>query len=98
MISAASIHLNAQTLEILKNLDFLNRQAHPNQFRIIRFGVLAFKIYAVDSQLHLAPLHLVIPDRSETVLQLPENLKVAANDQIMDDAEKLFGYNVVTFE
>jgi len=43
-------------------------------------------------------LHMVIPDRSETLLSLPENLKVAASDQMMDDAEKLFGYNVVTFE
>jgi DNA polymerase III subunit alpha len=43
-------------------------------------------------------LHMVIPDRSETILQLPGTLKVAASDQIMDAAEKLFGYNVVTFE
>ncbi|PLX79803.1 MAG: DNA polymerase III subunit alpha [Desulfuromonas sp.] len=43
-------------------------------------------------------LHLVIPDRSETILQLPETLRVAASDQMMDDAEKLFGYNIVTFE
>jgi DNA polymerase-3 subunit alpha len=45
-----------------------------------------------------ALIHLVIPNRSETVIGLPENLKVAASDEIMDDAEKLFGYNVVTFE
>ncbi len=45
-----------------------------------------------------AVLHLIIPNRSETIIGLPENLKVSANDQIMDDAEKLFGYNVVTFE
>ncbi|PLX95234.1 MAG: DNA polymerase III subunit alpha, partial [Desulfuromonas sp.] len=43
-------------------------------------------------------IHLVIPNRSETVIALPEELKVAANDEIMDDTEKLFGYNVVTFE
>jgi len=43
-------------------------------------------------------LHMLIPDRSETLLSLPENLKVAASDQMMDDAEKLFGYNIVTFE
>ena len=45
-----------------------------------------------------ALIHLVIPNRSETVIGLPEDLKVAASDEIMDDAEKLFGYNVVTFE
>lgn len=43
-------------------------------------------------------LHLVIPNRSETVIGLPESQKVAASDEIMDAAEKLFGYNVVTFE
>ena len=45
-----------------------------------------------------ALLHLIIPNRSETVLTLPETLKVAASDEIMDATEKLFGYNVVTFE
>jgi DNA polymerase-3 subunit alpha len=45
-----------------------------------------------------ALVHLVIPNRSETVIGLPDNLKVAANDEIMDDTEKLFGYNVVMFE
>ena len=45
-----------------------------------------------------ALLHLVIPNRSETLIQLPETLKVAACDEIMDDTKKLFGYNVVTFE
>ena len=45
-----------------------------------------------------ALLHLIIPNRSETLLSLPETLKVAASDEIMDDTEKLFGYNVVTFE
>ena len=43
-------------------------------------------------------MHLIVPNRSETVFKLPETLKVAASDEIMDDTEKLFGYNVVTFE
>ncbi|TYP00012.1 DNA polymerase III alpha subunit [Geothermobacter ehrlichii] len=43
-------------------------------------------------------LHMVIPDRSETTLRLPDNLRVAATDQMLDDAERLFGYNIVTFE
>ena len=40
---------------------------------------------------------MVIPNRSET-LTLPEEYQVAANDEIIDATEKLFGYNVVTFE
>ena len=43
-------------------------------------------------------LHIEIPNRSETVIKLPENLKVAASDQLMDDTQRLFRYNVVTFE
>ena len=54
-------------------------------------------MYAIRSY-YEALVHLVIPNRSETVIALPESLKVAASDEIMDDAEKLFGYNVVMFE
>ena len=43
-------------------------------------------------------IHLVIPNRSETVIRLPEGLRIQACDEMMDDVEKLFGYNVVTFE
>ena len=43
-------------------------------------------------------MHLVIPDMSETVLRLPETLKIAPTDEMMEDTERLFGYNVVTFE
>jgi DNA polymerase-3 subunit alpha len=43
-------------------------------------------------------LHLVIPGRCETILGLPEALKVAASDPLMADAERLFGRGVVTFE
>ena len=39
-----------------------------------------------------------ISKKSSRKLYLPEALKVAACDEIMDDTEKLFGYNVVTFE
>ncbi len=45
-----------------------------------------------------ALLHVVIPNRSEAVIRLPEGLRVTACEEIIDDAEKLFGYNVVTFE
>jgi len=45
-----------------------------------------------------AVIHLIIPNRSETVLRLPEDLRVTASDAMVDDTRKLFGYNVVTFE
>ncbi len=43
-------------------------------------------------------LHLVIPNRSETIIALPDQLKMAATDAAMADAEALFGYNVMNFE
>jgi DNA polymerase-3 subunit alpha len=43
-------------------------------------------------------IHLVIPNRSETVLKLPDSLRIQACDDLMDDVERLFGYNVVTYE
>ncbi|PLX98781.1 MAG: DNA polymerase III subunit alpha [Desulfuromonas sp.] len=43
-------------------------------------------------------LHVVIPNRSETVISLPESMKMAASDQAMADAQALFGYSVMSFE
>jgi DNA polymerase-3 subunit alpha len=45
-----------------------------------------------------ALIHLVVPNRSETVISLQDGLRLQASDEMMDDVEKLFGYNVVTFE
>jgi DNA polymerase-3 subunit alpha len=43
-------------------------------------------------------VHLVIPNHSETAFRLPASLQVAASDEIMEEAERLFGTNVVRFE
>jgi DNA polymerase-3 subunit alpha len=43
-------------------------------------------------------LHIVIPNRSETVIALPDNLRMAATDVAMADTEALFGYSVMNFE
>ena len=43
-------------------------------------------------------LHIVIPNRSETIITLPDQLKMSANDAAMADTEALFGYNVMNFE
>ncbi len=45
-----------------------------------------------------ALLHVVNPPHTETVISLPEDCRVAANERIVRAAEKLFGYSVVTFE
>ncbi|OGR32770.1 MAG: DNA polymerase III subunit alpha [Desulfuromonadales bacterium GWC2_61_20] len=43
-------------------------------------------------------IHLVVPNRSETVMSLPAGFQVAASDQLMSDTDKLFGYHVISFE
>jgi DNA polymerase-3 subunit alpha len=43
-------------------------------------------------------LHMVIPNRSETVIRLPEQLRMVPSDEAMAEAAKLFGYNIMTFE
>ncbi len=43
-------------------------------------------------------LHIVIPNRSETIIGLPEQLKMVASDEAMADVEQIFGYNVMNFE
>ncbi len=43
-------------------------------------------------------LHITIPNRSETIINLPEQLRMAATDDAMVAAEKIFGYNVMNFE
>ncbi len=43
-------------------------------------------------------LHITIPNRSETIITLPDQLKMSATDEAMAAAEGLFGYNVMNFE
>ena len=43
-------------------------------------------------------LHVSNPPHTETVIALPKDCRVAANERIVSAAEKLFGYSVVTFE
>jgi DNA polymerase-3 subunit alpha len=43
-------------------------------------------------------LHMVVPNRSETRVRVAKEFSVAASDAFVAAVEKLFGYNVVTFE
>jgi DNA polymerase-3 subunit alpha len=43
-------------------------------------------------------LHIVIPNRSETVITLPQQLRMAASDEAIADAEALFDFSVMSFE
>jgi DNA polymerase-3 subunit alpha len=43
-------------------------------------------------------IHLTIPDRSETVMELPKDMWVAPSLQLVSAVEKLFGHNVTYFQ
>ncbi len=43
-------------------------------------------------------LHLTIPDRSETVMELPADFCVAPSLQLVSTVEKIFGHNVTYFQ
>ena len=44
-----------------------------------------------------AYIHVVIPNRSETIISLPESVKVKPSEGLLSDAKRTFGYDVVTF-
>jgi DNA polymerase-3 subunit alpha len=45
-----------------------------------------------------AYVQFVIPERSRSIMPLPTEMNVAANDQLRLEVERLFGYNAATFE
>jgi DNA polymerase-3 subunit alpha len=45
-----------------------------------------------------ASIHFIFPEQRLATLQLPENMNVGASDDLRLEVERLFGYNVATFE
>jgi len=41
---------------------------------------------------------MIIPNRSETVISLPEQFNVAPSDSIAKRVEEIFGHHIVRFE
>jgi len=109
LLVSGTLDVGEETVKLMANeivslRDVKERLTRRVHFRLTTPGLDEEQLRALKSIMarHCgsceALIHLVIPNRSETVIGLPENLKVAASDEIMDDTEKLFGYNVVTFE
>jgi len=42
-------------------------------------------------------LHLLLPNRTETVIALPAELKVAPTERMLEDVDRLFGDGVTSF-
>ncbi len=45
-----------------------------------------------------AYIHVIVPEQSETVLKLPDELKVEPSSQLVDSVKRLFGRNVTWFQ
>ncbi len=43
-------------------------------------------------------LHMIIPNRSETVISLPDEFNVTPSDTMAKEVEEVFGYHIVRFE
>ena len=43
-------------------------------------------------------LHLLLPNRTETVIALPAELKIAPTERMVEDVERLLGNGVTSFQ
>jgi DNA polymerase-3 subunit alpha len=43
-------------------------------------------------------IHMVSPNKTETILELPDDLKLAPTPELVSSVEKLFGHNVTRFQ
>jgi len=90
--------------EIQRLTDVKEKETSRVRFRLSTPGLDEGQLKSLREILERYPgncdafLNIVIPNRSETVIALPDNLKVAASDDMLHEVKKLFEYNVVTFE
>ncbi|OQY19466.1 MAG: DNA polymerase III subunit alpha [Desulfobacteraceae bacterium 4572_35.1] len=90
--------------EIMLLHDVKEKQARDVHVRVTTTGLTEDQLqslkhimmrYAGSCRVHL---HMVVPNRSETSIVAAKELSVAASDEFTSAVEKLFGYDVVTFE
>ncbi|AJF06907.1 DNA polymerase III subunit alpha [Geoalkalibacter subterraneus] len=90
--------------EVISLRDMQERQTRKVHFRLTSPGLDEEQLRGLKNIIKQFPgrcasfLHLVVPNHFETVVGLPDTLNVAPSDEMMEAAEKLFGYNVITFE
>ncbi|WP_305041285.1 DNA polymerase III subunit alpha [Geoalkalibacter sp.] len=90
--------------EVTALRDMQERQTKKVHFRLSSPGLDEEHLRGLKNIMRQYPgrceslIHVVIPSQCEAVVGLPDTLSVAASDELMDATEKLFGYQVVTFE
>lgn len=90
--------------EVVSLRDMQERQTKKVHFRLSSPGLDHDLLRGLKQIIRQYPgrceslIHLVVPSQCEAVVGLPETLNVAATDELMEAADKLFGYQVVTFE
>ena len=103
-LDAAGENCKILASEIMLLTDVKERQTRNIHVRLTTPGLTEDQLqllkhtmmrYSGSCRVHL---HLVVPNRSETLIIAAKELSVAASDDFVAAVEKLFGYNVVTFE
>ncbi|KIH75732.1 DNA polymerase III, alpha subunit [Geoalkalibacter ferrihydriticus] len=90
--------------EVISLRDVQERQTKNVHFRLSSPGLDEEHLRGLKNILKQFPgrcgsfIHVVVPNECEAVVGLPDILNVAASDELMEATEKLFGYQVVTFE
>ncbi|WP_429884875.1 DNA polymerase III subunit alpha [Geoalkalibacter halelectricus] len=90
--------------EVIALRDVQERQTKKVHFRLSSPGLDEEHLRGLKSIIKQFPgrcgsfIHVVVPNECEAVVGLPDILNVAASDELMEATEKLFGYQVVTFE
>lgn len=93
--------LATQILLLEETPQYLTKSIH---FRLSATEATAKQLNALKSVLGRFPgpcqtfLHLVHPEKMETVLRLPEGLKVIPSPQLVSSIQKLFGHNITWFQ
>ena len=103
-LDAAGENCKILATEIMLLTDVKERQTRNIHVRLTTPGLTEDQLqllkhtmmrYSGSCRVHLL---MVVPNRSETLIITAKELSVAASDDFVAAVEKLFGYNVVTFE
>jgi DNA polymerase-3 subunit alpha len=104
-----NVDVDEERAKIIAKEIFLLSEASSRLTKTVHFKLAASEINSKQMQSLKSVLarfkgdcktfiHLTIPDRSETVMELPNELRVAPSMQLVTTVEKIFGHNVTYFQ
>jgi DNA polymerase III subunit alpha len=109
VVVAGSLELSEERCQIIANEVLPLTAAREQTVKQVHFALLADRL--TESHLHhlretlahhrgpcSAFLHLLLPDRTETVIALPPTLRVAATERLIEDIDGVLGTGVTSFQ